>query len=221
MTAIYDEINFQKDRELMVEHQIKGRGVKDERVIQAISEIPRHWFVKPSLRMKSYDDCALPIDEGQTISQPYMVALMTEMLELTGVEKALELGSGSGYQTAILSKLVAKVFSIERIGALLQEASKKIASLNLTNVQFIHADGTMGYMKEAPFDVIIVTAASPSAPAPLLEQLRMGGRMVVPVGDRYSQMLYKIKKTPSGIVTSTSTPCMFVPLIGKYGWDVY
>ncbi|RMD60375.1 MAG: protein-L-isoaspartate(D-aspartate) O-methyltransferase [Nitrospirae bacterium] len=210
--------DFEHKRKLMVDYQLRMRGIRDERVLKAMEEIPRHLFVDESMLDRAYDDCALPIGEGQTISQPYMVALMTELLELKGDEKVLEVGTGSGYQAAILSKLAKEVITIERIENLAKMAKERLKSLGITNVRVLLGNGSIGYKEEAPYDAIIVTASSPSIPEPLIEQLCMGGRLVIPVGDRFSQLLYKVVKTPEGTITTTSTPCVFVPLIGECGW---
>ena len=213
------DINFGTQRKLMVQNQLRNRDITNEHVLEVMEEIPRHLFVEPSYIHRAYDDCALPIKEGQTISQPYMVALMTELLELTGKEKVLEVGTGSGYQAAVLSRLAAVVFTVERIPALVAEAQKRFDMLGLTNIHASSGDGSVGFQEKAPFDAIIVTASSPALPEPLIDQLNWGGRLVIPVGDRYSQILYKVIKTEKSIVTTTSTPCVFVPLIGKEGWQ--
>lgn len=210
---------YEKQRHEMVEEQLRGRGIRDERVLAAMGSVPRHLFVEAHLRDKAYDDSALPIGEGQTISQPYMVALMTELLELKGDEKVLEVGTGSGYQAAILSKLASEVFTVERIKAIASKAQKVLNELDCTNVHVIVADGTLGLPELSTFDGIIVTAAAPHIPQGYIEQLSMNGRLVIPVGSRFSQVLYKVKKTRDKISSSMSTPCIFVPLIGKEGWD--
>ncbi len=203
----------------MVEYQLKARGIRDERVLLAMENVQRHLFVDERLRNRAYEDCALSIGEGQTISQPYMVAVMTELLELKGDEKILEIGTGSGYQGAVLSFLASEVFTIERMGSLAQKAQVVFESLGYKNVHVIIGDGTLGLPEQAPFDGIIVTAAAPKIPDSYIEQLKINGKLVIPMGNRYSQILYKIIKTPSGIDTSMSTPCVFVPLIGKHGWE--
>ncbi|MEK7271984.1 MAG: protein-L-isoaspartate(D-aspartate) O-methyltransferase, partial [Nitrospirota bacterium] len=159
------------------------------------------------------------IGEGQTISQPYMVAVMTELLELKGDEKVLEIGTGSGYQGAVLSLLAAEVFTVERIETIALKTQERFRRLKYTNIHVVVGDGTLGLPEQAPFDGIIVTAAAPRIPDTYIKQLKVGGRLVIPVGSRFSQLLYQVRKTPSGITTSASTPCVFVPLIGKYGWD--
>jgi protein-L-isoaspartate(D-aspartate) O-methyltransferase len=210
--------DFAELRKLMVETQLKPRGIKDKRVLNAMGTVERHLFVGELLKSHAYDDSALSIGEGQTISQPYMVAAMTELLELKGDEKVLEVGTGSGYQSAILSMLCAEVFTIERIVPLAEKAEETFKALGYKNIRLIRSDGTLGLPEHAPFDGIIVTAAAPEIPDTFVNQLKTGGRLVIPVGSRYSQILYQVKKTAAGIKTSAFTPCVFVPLIGKYGW---
>lgn len=202
----------------MVEYQLRPRGIKDKRVLKAMESIERHLFIGEHLWDRAYDDCALPIGEEQTISQPYMVAIMTELLELKGNEKVLEIGTGSGYQSAVLAMLSAEVFSIERIKSLALKAESLFKRLGYTNIYVVIGDGTLGLPEQSPFDGIIVTAAAPKIPDIYIKQLKINGRLVIPVGSRYSQILYQVKKTPSGISTYMSTPCVFVPLIGKHGW---
>lgn len=210
---------YEIERYLMVEEQLRARGIKDERVLKAMETVPRHMFVGEEIRDRAYDDCALPIGEGQTISQPYMVAIMTELLELKGDERVLEIGTGSGYQSAILSLLSSEVYTVERFETLAIKARDLLKRLGYKNVNVFISDGTLGLSEYAPFDAIIVTAGSPEIPQVYIEQLRIHGRLVIPVGSRFSQILYQVKKTPSGIVTRPSTPCVFVPLIGRYGWE--
>jgi protein-L-isoaspartate(D-aspartate) O-methyltransferase len=202
----------------MVDEQIISRGVTDPRVLAALRKVPRHEFMPEALRQKAYGDHAMPIGEGQTISQPYIVALMTELLELKSTDRVLEIGTGSGYQAAILSELCEKVFSIERVKILADKARAILDRLGCRNVAMKVYDGTYGWKEMAPFDAIIVTAAAPDVPAALIEQLREGGRLVIPVGERFSQVLRKVIKSPSGLVTQDSTAVMFVPLIGAHGW---
>jgi protein-L-isoaspartate(D-aspartate) O-methyltransferase len=202
----------------MVEDQLRARGIKDQRVLAVMESVPRHLFVDEHLHCRAYDDCALSIGEGQTISQPYMVAVMTELLELKGDEKVLEIGTGSGYQSAILSMLASEVFTVERIQTLAERARRLLQEQNCTNVHLIVSDGTIGLPEHSPYDCIIVTAAAPHIPQQYIEQLKVGGMLVIPVGSRFTQILYKITRTPSGISSSESTPCIFVPLIGKDGW---
>ncbi len=211
-------INYEKERNRMVEEQIIARGVKDERVLAAMRKVPRHEFLPEGIRGMAYQDSALPLGEAQTMSQPYMVALMTELLELTGAERVLEIGTGSGYQAAVLSELCEKVYTVERIKKLADRARESLDRLGYRSVAIKVYDGTYGWKEMAPFDAIMVTAGAPDVPAPLVEQLKEGGRMVIPVGERFGQTLLKIVKTPAGPVTERSIPCMFVPLIGNHGW---
>ena len=202
----------------MVENQLKYRGVKDERVLDAMMNVPRHLFVEEDMKDKAYDDCALPIGQGQTISQPYMVAVMTELLELEGNEKVLEIGTGSGYQSAVLSLLAAEVYTLERVESLASKAKSRLKDLDYENVHVVVADGTLGLPEHAPYDGIIVTAGAPDVPHEYTEQLHINGRLVIPVGSRYSQVLYQVRKMPSGVEKKMSTACVFVPLIGENGW---
>jgi protein-L-isoaspartate(D-aspartate) O-methyltransferase len=211
-------IDFEKERSRMVEEQIAYRGVRDPRVLAVMGRVPRHEFMPEALRTQAYGDHAMPIGEGQTISQPYMVALMTELLALKGDERVLEIGTGSGYQAAILAELCQKVFTVERVKTLADKARATLDRLGYTNVAMKVFDGTYGWKEMAPFDGIIVTAAAPKVPDALLEQLKEGGRLVIPVGERYSQVLLRVAKSASGVTTTTSVPCMFVPLIGNHGW---
>jgi protein-L-isoaspartate(D-aspartate) O-methyltransferase len=212
-------IDFPKARLKMVEEQIAYRGIKDAKLISAMKKIPRHLFVEEALQSQAYSDHPLPIGEKQTISQPYMVALMTEALMLTGKEKVLEIGTGSGYQTAILAELSEKVFSIERIRPLAIRARKLLYELGYFNVEIKIFDGTFGWMEESPFDAILVTAGSPDLPQPLIDQLTTGGRLVIPVGDAFVQDLYRVIKTEEGVKKEDLGGCRFVKLIGKYGWE--
>jgi len=205
----------------MVETQIRDRGIKDERVIGAMEKIPRHLFVDEGLLNQAYDDTPLPIGERQTISQPYIVALMTEALQLTGREKVLEIGTGSGYQAAVLAELADRVLSIERIASLATRARSIVESLNYFNVLIWVGDGTYGWKDEAPFDAIIVTAGAPAVPDILTNQLAPGGRLIIPVGDRYSQTMMKLTRRsedPEDIEAEKLGGCRFVNLIGEHGW---
>jgi protein-L-isoaspartate(D-aspartate) O-methyltransferase len=210
----YDDL-----REMMVDSQLIPRGIRDPRVLDAMRRVPRHLFVDKWIRDNAYDDMALPIGEGQTISQPYMVAIMTEVLELAGDEKVLEIGTGSGYQAAILAELAKEVYTIERIAFLMEKAKERFVALGYGNIHLKTGDGTLGWPEEAPFDRITITAASPKIPEPLMDQLAMDGILVVPVGSRHSQQLLKIRKTKQGITEEYHTPCVFVPLIGEHGWQ--
>jgi protein-L-isoaspartate(D-aspartate) O-methyltransferase len=211
-------INFEKERIRMVEEQIVARGVKDERVLAAMRKVPRHEFLPEAIRGMAYQDSALPLGEAQTMSQPYMVAVMSELLGLSGTERVLEIGTGSGYQAAVLAELCEKVYTVERIKPLADRARTVLDRLGYRSVAIKVYDGTYGWKDMAPFDAIIVTAGSPDIPAPLVDQLKEGGRMVIPVGERYGQTLLKVVKTPAGPVTDRSIPCVFVPLIGNHGW---
>ncbi len=210
--------DFSKIRSKMVEEQVVARGVKDRRVIKAMRKVPRHLFVEEALQSQAYGDRPLPIGDKQTISQPYMVALMTEALALTGREMVLEIGTGSGYQTAVLAECAAKVFSIERIRSLAIRARKLLLELRYSNVEVKFSDGTVGWVEESPFDAIMVTAGAPEIPQPLIDQLKVSGRMSIPVGDSYAQDLIRITKTEDGIKKEDFGGCRFVKLIGKHGW---
>lgn len=210
-----------KQRKTMVDSQIRSRGIRDERLLKVMEQIPRHIFVDEGLADQSYNDNPLPIGEGQTISQPYIVALMTAALELKGDEKVLEIGTGSGYQTAILSKLAARVFSIERIASLASKARGILDSLGCFNVLIRVGDGTYGWKEEAPFAGIVVTAGAPDIPRPLLGQLAIGGRLVIPVGGLYSQTLLKLTRLSEDVEDVKKEDlggCRFVNLVGEYGW---
>jgi protein-L-isoaspartate(D-aspartate) O-methyltransferase len=216
---VMGEADFHKLRNLMVDTQIIPRGVKDPRVLEAIRKVPRHLFMDESQWDRAYDDMALPAGGGQTISQPYMVAVMTELLDLTGDEKVLELGTGTGYQAAILAELSRELYSIERIRPLSEKAGKVLADLGYENVHLIVGDGTLGWPEAAPFDRILITAGAPEIPEPLIGQLSEGGIIVAPLGDRFSQQLVKVTKRNGKLSKKYHTPCVFVPLIGKYGWE--
>lgn len=211
-------MNFDELRQEMVETQLIPRGISDQRVLEAFRKVPRHEFVPENILAAAYEDCALPIGEGQTISQPYMVAIMTEKLKLQGNERVLEIGTGSGYQAAILAELCQKVYTVERISALSKSAQKAIQELGYTNVEFAVGDGTQGFPEAAPYHGIIVTAGSLAIPEPLVNQLRDGGRLVIPVGDIFQQILTTVTKRGAEIETEESIACVFVPLVGKYGW---
>ena len=203
----------------MVETQLIPRGIKDPRVLAAFGKVPRHLFVPEDLQALSYDDHPLPIGSGQTISQPYMVALMSELLGLKGNEKVLEIGTGSGYQTAILAELAAKVYSVEKVPELALAAKNALLNIGYTNVEVREGDGTLGWQEYAPYDGIIVTAGAPSIPSPLVGQLADNGKLVIPVGSNFSQMLKVVSRQGGRITESDECPCVFVPLVGKYGWS--
>ncbi|RKY63699.1 MAG: protein-L-isoaspartate O-methyltransferase [Candidatus Latescibacterota bacterium] len=210
--------DYESLRLRMVERQIRARGVRDERVLEAMRKVPRHVFVPPDLVDEAYEDHPLSIGKGQTISQPYMVALMTEALELEGNEKVLEVGTGSGYQTAILAELAREVYSIERIPELAREAERRLEDLGYTNVHIKVGNGTLGWPEEAPFDAIMVTAGAPKVPGPLKAQLADGGRLVIPVGSEFHQILYRVKRQKDTFSEEALTSCVFVPLVGEEGW---
>jgi protein-L-isoaspartate(D-aspartate) O-methyltransferase len=213
---------FQKQRMKMVDGQLRARGIVDQRVLKAMKKIPRHLFVDEVLVEQAYNDNPLPIDSRQTISQPYIVALMSEAMELAGKEKVLEIGSGSGYQTAILAELAERVLTIERIAALATRARKVLESLNYYNVAIRVGDGTYGWREESPFAAIMVTAGAPRIPKLLIEQLVVGGRLVIPVGNRDAQVLLKLTRLsqdPEDLKQEDLGGCRFVDLIGEYGWD--
>jgi protein-L-isoaspartate(D-aspartate) O-methyltransferase len=206
----------------MIDGQIRARGIKDQRVLAAMEKIPRHLFVEDVLADQAYNDNPLPIDRHQTISQPYIVALMSEAMELSGKEKVLEIGSGSGYQTAILAELAERVFSVERIASLATRARRILDSLTYYNVAIRVGDGTYGWREESPFAAIMVTAGAPQIPKVLIEQLDIGGRLVIPVGNRSSQVLLKLtrlSKDPDDMKREELGGCRFVDLIGEYAWD--
>ena len=205
----------------MINTQLTGRGISDERVLKTMAAVPRHLFVDEGLQDQAYSDSPLPIGSRQTISQPYIVALMTESLGLKGTEKVLEIGTGCGYQTAILAGLVERVFSIERIASLAFRAQRTLDSLHYYNILIRVGDGTYGWSEEAPFDAIITTAGSPEIPETLTGQLVVGGRLIIPVGDRSSQTLVKVTRLseePGDFRTEDICGCRFVALIGEHGW---
>lgn len=211
---------FELARKRMVQEQIIARGISSPRVIETLLKIPRHLFVQEAMADQAYSDGALPIGEKQTISQPYMVALMSELLELKAQDHVLEIGTGSGYQTAVLASLCRRVWTIERIRPLAMQARKVLDALHLLNVNIKVGDGTLGWPEEAPFDAILVTAGAPAVPEALAQQLAPGGRLVIPVGDEASQTILRIRKEADGSLTSeTGVGCRFVPLIGQQGWQ--
>ena len=212
-------MKFRVAREKMVREQLIARGIKDERVIDAMRSIPRHRFVDSALGDRAYGDYPLPIGSGQTISQPYMVALMTEALELKPEDTVLEIGTGSGYQAAVLAEIAEKVYTIERIKELEAKARRILDELGYHNVATLVFDGTYGWKDKAPFDSLIVTAAAPDIPDSLVDQLKVNGKMVLPVGSPASQTLIKLLKTPKGTRTHNLTGCVFVKLIGAYGFE--
>lgn len=212
-------MNYEILRKRMVEEQLMPRGIKDQKVLDIFSKVERHKFIPEDLRTSAYADFPVPIGEGQTISQPYIVALMTECLGLTGEEKVLEIGTGSGYQTAILAELAKEVYSIERFPALVKKAQNLLNELGFANIKIRCADGTLGWPEAAPFDRIIITAASPRIPLPLSEQLKENGKMVLPLGETFSQVLTQVEKKDNKLQSIQVCACVFVPLVGKYGWQ--
>jgi protein-L-isoaspartate(D-aspartate) O-methyltransferase len=212
-----DEYKISRDKMIQL---LRGHyKIADERVLDAMRDVPRHFFVPSALKIQAYKDNALPIAANQTISQPFIVARMSELLELAPDARVLEIGAGSGYQTAILARLAGKVFAIERIAQLAQEAQERLSALQIHNVMLRCADGTNGWDVYAPYDGILVAAGSPDVPEPLLQQLKIGGRLVIPIGnDQKTQHLTRITRTEKNFVTEDFGACAFVPLIGEHGW---
>jgi protein-L-isoaspartate(D-aspartate) O-methyltransferase len=209
---------WKHERERMVEEDIVKRGVKDTRLIQAMKKVPRHLFIDKTYYHQAYNDYPLPIGQSQTISQPYMVASMTELLELKGDERVLEIGTGSGYQTAILALLCSKVYSVERISELTRKARLTLKQLGFGNINLIVRDGSLGWPEFAPYNGIIVTAGAPEIPDALIKQLANNGRMVIPVGNETCQTLNYVEKHKGRIYRKEFFGCTFVPLVGKGGW---
>jgi protein-L-isoaspartate(D-aspartate) O-methyltransferase len=214
-----DEAEYTRARQRMVREQLQKRGIVDAKVLEVMQRVPRHLFVSEDVRHLAYSDAPLPIEHRQTISQPYIVALMTQLLELTGEERVLEIGTGSGYQAAILSHLASKVITLERIPELSQKARSILQELHLDNVEVHHGDGSQGFPEQAPYAAIIVTAAAPKVPQPLKDQLTDGGRLVLPVGDRYGQMLERWCRRGDDYQRERIAPVAFVPLVGNHGWS--
>lgn len=213
-----EDLKYKRLRERMVREHIEGRGIKDPKVLAAFLKVPRHLFVSEALMDQAYSDFPLPIGEQQTISQPFIVAEMTQALTLSENDRVLEIGTGSGYQAAILAEIAYKVFTIERIHKLLARARKIFVELGYHNIVSKLADGTIGWKDNSPFDAIVVTAGSPEIPFPLVNQLAIGGRMVIPVGDQHAQELVKIYRDEKGMHQTTLGGCRFVKLLGEYGW---
>jgi protein-L-isoaspartate(D-aspartate) O-methyltransferase len=213
-----EPLKFKRLREEMVNKQIEARGISDLKVLLAMRKVPRHLFVSEALMDQAYGDFPLPIGHQQTISQPYIVAEMTQALQLTPDDRVLEIGTGSGYQAAILAEICYRVYTIERVHALLLKTRRLFDALNYHNIVTKYSDGTTGWVDESPFDAIMVTAGAPDIPQTLINQLAVGGRMVLPVGDQYSQELIKIYRDQSGIHKSNLGGCRFVKLVGEYGW---
>lgn len=204
-------------RKRMVDEQLIPRGIKDFRLLNAFSKVERHKFIPEEIRTSAYADFPVPIGEGQTISQPYIVALMTECLNLTGAEKVLEIGTGSGYQAAILAELAKEVYTIERFVSLAKNAEKTLKELGYQNIKIQVDDGTLGWKEFAPFDRIIITAATPRIPLPLTEQLKEEGKLILPLGESFSQVLTVVEKKKGKLESIQVCGCVFVPLVGKYG----
>ena len=218
MSADHQLDLFTFNRLEMVEKQLRGRGIRDERVLRAMARVPRHEFVPPDSVQEAYDDHPIGIGEGQTISQPYMVASMVEAAELGPTDIALEIGTGCGYEAAVMAELAAEVFTVERIPSLAASAQRLLAHLNYADVVVITGDGSVGLRQFAPFNAIIVAAASPNVPATLVEQLRENGRLVIPIGDAEEQELQVVRKLPQGPRVERRYRCKFVPLIGRHGF---
>jgi protein-L-isoaspartate(D-aspartate) O-methyltransferase len=212
-------VNFARARSRMIEEQLVARGIADPRVLAAMAQIERHLFVEEALQERAYDDKPLPIGARQTISQPFMVGLMTQTLALRGTERVLEIGTGCGYQTAVLAELAANVFSIERISTLAVRARQLLDRLGYYNVATRVGDGTLGWGDEAPFDAIVVTAGTPQVPRPLIAQLADGGRLVFPIGEEELQTLVRIRKEGERLREEYFGDCRFVKLVGRYGWE--
>jgi protein-L-isoaspartate(D-aspartate) O-methyltransferase len=215
------ETEFETARGVMLEEQIRGRGIVDQTLLQAIGSVPRHEFVPYVSRDEAYEDGPLPIGEGQTISQPYIVAYMTAALELIGNERALEIGTGCGYQAAVLSCLAKEVHSVEVHSELGQAARERLSRLGYGNVMVHIGDGSIGLAEYAPYDAILVAAAAPEIPEPLLQQLAEGGRMIVPVGREDTQTLLCVRRSHGDFVFKRGEACRFVPLLGRYGWRIF
>ncbi|MEX2015606.1 MAG: protein-L-isoaspartate(D-aspartate) O-methyltransferase [Candidatus Hydrogenedentales bacterium] len=211
--------NFARQRMAMVDQQLRLRGIDDPRVLAVMDRVPRHAFLPAEMREHAYEDRPLPIGEGQTMSQPYIVGLMTQMLELEETDKVLEIGTGSGYQAAVLGLLAREVFTIERHGNLARRAQLTLERLGFKNVHVLHGDGTLGWPQAAPYDAILVTAGGPQVPPSLKEQLAVGGRLVCPVGSRETQQMVRFIRTDDDLIRERSIDCMFVPLIGEEGWS--
>jgi len=212
-------IDYAQARERMVQEQLVSRGINDTRVLGVMARVPRHLFVESELRDQAYEDHPLPIGANQTISQPYMVALMAEALELKGTERVFEVGTGSGYLAAVLSELCAEVFSVETVEKLASKARNLLTSLGYRNVSVLMGDGTLGWEEHSPYDAVVISAAAPCIPRPLLEQLKTPGYLVFPMGEKELQTLVRIRKDKAGIREEYLGECQFVKLKGQYGWE--
>lgn len=213
-----DKDQFRRARERMVNEQLRGRDITDDRVLEAMRTIPRHLFIPEELRSQAYLDGPVRLEQGQTISQPYIVALMTQLLELSGEEVVLEIGTGSGYQAAVLSRLANQIYSLERIPELAEGARRVLVDLGIENVEVLQRDGSAGLPERAPFSAIVVTAAAPRVPQPLQDQLADGGRLVLPVGSQDGQTLERWLRQREDFICQRIAPVAFVPLVGEYGW---
>ena len=212
-------IDYVQARERMVQEQLVGRGINDTRVLRAMARVPRHLFLEPELWDQAYEDHPLAIGAKQTISQPYMVALMAEALALKGAERVFEVGTGSGYLAAVLSELCAEIFSVEAVQELASKARTRLSSLGYKNVSVLMGDGTLGWEEYSPYDAVVISAAAPCIPRPLLEQLKIPGYLVFPMGERELQTLVRIRKDKTGIREEYFGECQFVKLRGRYGWE--
>ncbi len=211
---------FEKERQIMVDYQLKKRGIEDDRILDVMFQVPRHLFIPEASRAMAYGDFSIPIGQGQTISQPYVVAKMIDLLGPSFEDKVLEIGSGSGYVIAILSKMSKKIIGVERIPALVEESKKKLKELKINNARIIEGDGSIGAIHYQPFTKILVSAACPEIPEDLISQLKMNGTIVIPIGDRVKQKIVKAIKTPKGLKIEQYDDCSFVPLIGKAGFKI-
>jgi protein-L-isoaspartate(D-aspartate) O-methyltransferase len=212
-------IDYKQARDRMVREQLVSRGIHDPRVLRAMRRVPRHLFLEGKLWERAYEDHPLPIGANQTISQPYIVALMVEALELNGAERVLEVGTGSGYAAAVLSELCDEVFSVEAVEELALKARTLLGTLGCTNVSVLVGDGTLGWAEHAPYDAVVISAAAPCIPRPLIEQLKVPGYLVFPMGEKELQTLVRIRKDRAGIREEYLGECQFVKLRGRYGWD--
>jgi protein-L-isoaspartate(D-aspartate) O-methyltransferase len=209
-----------EERDKMVATQLVARGIKDDRLLNAFRKVPRHFFVPEKFQSEAYQDYPISIDEGQTISQPYMVASMIELLELNPDDKVLEIGTGSGYESALLAELAQEVYTVERHASLMETAQDRLEKMNYQNIYFKVGDGSAGWDEHAPYQAMIVSAAAPKIPQPLLDQLANEGRMVLPEGESYSQTLVRIIKSGDSLKKESYFNCVFVPLIGEHGWSI-